>query len=65
VTHTIPLAAMPLLHHTRSVRRASGLVQTPFTERTLMGWLHVDLALGPVRIPVPARTGLIRPPLST
>jgi hypothetical protein len=32
VTHTIPLAAMPLLHHTRSVRRASGLVQTPFGE---------------------------------
>jgi hypothetical protein len=28
VTQTIPLTAMPLLHHTRSVRRASGFVQT-------------------------------------
>ena len=32
VTHTIPHTPMLLLHHTRSVRRASGFVQTPVTE---------------------------------
>ena len=32
MTHANPLTTMPLLHLTRSVRRASGFVQTPFTD---------------------------------
>ena len=44
MTHTIPLTPMPLLHHTRSVRRASGFVQTRFWNLvTVFGRVTLDL----------------------
>jgi hypothetical protein len=46
VTHTIPLTAMPLLHHTRSVRRASGFVLVGDSERCSSESLPVDSISG-------------------